>query len=216
MIDGEGRRLTDMVEQVLAFAGAQSGQARYVLQRTEVAPLVEGAIQAMQHQLREGGYSLDLTVAPGLPPIEADSIALRRSLQNLISNAIKYGGEARWIGVDVSLGPSARGAELPIRVADRGPGIEPGDLPHLFEPFYRGHAAVAMQAHGSGLGLSLVRNAVEAHGGRIAVESEPGRGPASPCTCRPPPGRGGPQPAQRPHHNAMSSASCSSKTSPAW
>jgi signal transduction histidine kinase len=176
VIYGEGRRLTDMVEQVLTFAGAQSGQIRYAFQRTDVAPLVEGAVQAMQHQLREGGYSLELTLAPGLPPIEADTIALRRSLQNLISNAIKYGGEARWIGVEASLSPGDRGAELLIRVADRGPGIDPGDLPHIFEPFYRGRAAVAMQAHGSGLGLSLVKNAVEAHGGRISVESQLGQG----------------------------------------
>jgi signal transduction histidine kinase len=176
VIYGEGRRLTDMVEQVLTFAGAQSGRSQYVLQHTEVVPVIESAIQAMQHQLREGGYTLDLTVASGLAPIKADSIALKRSLQNLLSNAIKYGGEARWIGVDVALVPSEHGADLLIGVADHGPGIDPDDLPHIFEPFYRGRAAVTMQAHGSGLGLSLVKNAVEAHGGRISVESQPGRG----------------------------------------
>jgi signal transduction histidine kinase len=176
VIYGEGRRLTDMVEQVLTFAGAQSGRARYAFQRADVVPVVESAIQAMQHQLREGGYTLDLKVAPGLPPIEADSIAIKRSLQNLISNAIKYGGESRWIGVEVALAPADDGAELLIRVADRGPGIDAVDLPHIFEPFYRGRAAVSMQTHGSGLGLSLVKNAVEAHGGRISVESPPGKG----------------------------------------
>ncbi|MBX0329956.1 HAMP domain-containing histidine kinase [Oscillochloris sp. ZM17-4] len=176
VIYGEGRRLTDMVEQVLTFAGAQSGRERYVFQRLDVLPVVESAIQAMQHQLREGGHTLDLTAAPGLPPADVDSIALRRSLQNLIGNAIKYGGEARWIGVDVAPSVSGHRAELLIRVSDRGPGIDPGDLPHLFEPFYRGRSAVATQAHGSGLGLSLVRNAVEAHGGRVAISSPPGQG----------------------------------------
>jgi signal transduction histidine kinase len=176
VIYGEGRRLTDMVEQMLTFAGAQSGRSRYILQRTDIVPVVESAIQAMQHQIREGGHSLDLSVAAGIVPVEADSIALKRAIQNLISNAIKYGGEARWIGVAITLGRSERGADLHISVSDHGPGIDPDDLPHIFEPFYRGRSAVAMQAHGSGLGLSLVKNAVEAQGGRVSVESQPGQG----------------------------------------
>lgn len=191
VISDEGRRLTDMVEQVLSFAGAQSGRTRYVFQRTEVAPLIEGAIHALQHQIREGGYTIDLRIAAGLPPIEADGIALKRSLQNLISNAIKYGGEARWIGVAVALIPADRGADLQIRIADRGPGIEPGDLPHIFEPFYRGRSALATQAHGSGLGLSLVRHAIEAHGGTIDVASQPGQGTCFTLRLPFPPGAGG-------------------------
>jgi two-component system sensor histidine kinase BaeS len=65
-----------------------------------------------------------------------------------------------------------------LTVEDRGAGIAPRDLPHIFEPFYRGQEATANQIHGSGLGLSLVKQTVEAHGGRITVESEPGRGSA--------------------------------------
>jgi signal transduction histidine kinase len=176
VISNEGRRLTDMVEQVLAFAGAQSGQERYHLQRTEVAGLVESAIQAMQPQIRAGGHSVDCVVAPELPPVSVDPAAIRRSLQNLIGNAMKYGGPDGWVGVEARLQPADGAAELALSVRDNGPGVDPAELPHLFEPFFRGRAACAAQAHGSGLGLSLVRHAVEAHGGRVGVESRPGHG----------------------------------------
>jgi signal transduction histidine kinase len=176
LIANEGRRLTDMVEQVLAFAGAQSGRERYDIQRTDLISLLESTIQSLQPQIRAGGYDVELTAAPDLPPVNADGVALRRSLQNLIGNAMKYGGADGWIGVEARVAQSERGAELQISVRDNGPGIEPADLPHLFEPFYRGRVARATQAHGSGLGLSLVRHAVQAHGGRVSVESRPGDG----------------------------------------
>jgi signal transduction histidine kinase len=176
VIYNEGRRLTEMVEQVLAFAGAQSGAERYHLEASEVAPILEGAVQGLQLQLREGGYDLSLSVAPDLPPISADAGALRRAVQNLISNAMKYGGEDGWIGVEAAAIGGEAAAELRICVRDNGPGIHPADLPHIFEPFYRGRGALAAQTHGSGLGLSLVRHTVEAHGGRVSVESRPGAG----------------------------------------
>ena len=176
VIYNEGRRLTDMVEQVLAFAGAQSGAERYHLEASEVAPILEGAVQGLQLQLREGGYDLCLSVAPDLPPISADAEALRRAIQNLISNAMKYGGEDGWIGVEAALVTTDGVTEVRICVRDNGAGIDPADAPHIFEPFYRGRSARAAQAHGSGLGLSLVRHTVEAHGGRVSVESRPGAG----------------------------------------
>jgi len=176
LIANEGRRLTDMVEQVLAFAGAQSGRERYDIQRTDLISLLESTIQSLQPQIRAGGYDVELTAAPDLPPVNADGVALRRSLQNLIGNAMKYGGADGWIGVEARVAQSERGAELQISVRDNGPGIEPADLPHLFEPFYRGRVARATQSHGSGLGLSLVRHAVQAHGGRVSVESGPSDG----------------------------------------
>jgi len=172
VISNEGRRLSEMVDQVLTFAGAQSGRQRYASQPIAVAALVDDALAGLQHQLREGGYTVELDIAPDLPLISGDPSALRRALQNLVSNAMKYGGEDGWIGVRAEAAPG----ELRLAVSDRGAGIPPGDLPHIFEPFYRGQAATAAQAHGSGLGLSLVRHSLEAHGGRVSVESAPGQG----------------------------------------
>jgi signal transduction histidine kinase len=113
----------------------------------------------------------------------ADAAALGRSLQNLLSNALKYGGESRWVKLsaraqDGARGGGAAGREVRIKVEDRGAGIAPDDLPHIFEPFYRGREVAAAQIHGNGLGLSLVKQIVEAHGGRVGVESEFGRGSA--------------------------------------
>ena len=101
--------------------------------------------------------------------------ALRSALQNLIANALKYGGTGAVgsrgrIEVNGRRGPAVR-----IAVSDHGLGIPPADLPHIFEPFYRGAEAQSRQIRGNGLGLSIVKGIVEAHGGRVAVESAPGK-----------------------------------------
>jgi two-component system sensor histidine kinase BaeS len=112
-----------------------------------------------------------VSVAPDLPLVEADEDALCRAIGNLVTNALKYGADGRWIGVTAERGSYRGRAEVRISVADRGRGIEPEDLPHIFEPFYRGRHAVERQIHGNGLGLSLVRRIAEAHGGRVSVKS---------------------------------------------
>ncbi len=176
VIRGEGWRLTEMVEQVLDFASAQSGQKTYQLHPVEVNGLVESALAACHVQLSEGGFVVEKQLLPDLPLIRADAAALRRSLQNLISNAIKYSGPSRWIGVRTRVQHTPQGPEVVIGVQDRGIGIAPADLPHIFEPFYRGQDVTAAQIHGSGLGLSLVKHAIDAHGGRISAESTLGMG----------------------------------------
>jgi signal transduction histidine kinase len=113
---------------------------------------------------------------PALPEEElfvlGDPDALRRAVSNLVVNAVKHGDGANRVDVAVE----ARGPELAVIVTDRGPGIEPSDLPHLFEAFYRGRRARDRQVSGSGLGLSLVDHIVRGHGGRVEVASELGKG----------------------------------------
>jgi signal transduction histidine kinase len=99
-------------------------------------------------------------------------------MQNLISNAIKYDGKDRWARISAQTWAGKQGNEVRITIEDRGIGIAPADIPHIFEPFYRGHEAVAAQIEGSGVGLSLVKQIVEAHGGRITVQSTQGSGSA--------------------------------------
>src|SRR5258706_16336912 len=103
---------------------------------------------------------------------------MKHALQNLMENALKYGTEgSNWIGVFASLAPGKNGAAaVEIRVADRGPGIPEDEQEQIFDPFFRGRRAVEDQVHGTGLGLNLVKQIVEAHGGTIRVKSDPSKG----------------------------------------
>jgi signal transduction histidine kinase len=184
VIHREGRRLSEMVEQVLEFAGAQSRRRELELAPVEVANLIDNAVAlvgAGANAQEAAAFEIERDVPADLPPVLADSGALTRSLQNLLANALKYGGESRWVKLSARSVEHARGGgagEVRIKVEDRGAGIAPVDLPHIFEPFYRGREVVAAQIHGNGLGLSLVKQIVEAHGGRVSVRSELGRGSA--------------------------------------
>ena len=178
LVEDEGRRLSTMVEQVLEFAGMQTGKRSYALERTRVATVVEDALAEYASVLEEQDIRVEKRLDDDLPEVMADAGALRRALQNLIANAVKYGargfGDA-WIGVRAEAG-GPRGGELRLSVEDRGPGVAAADLPRLFEPFYRGRNGTADAIPGSGLGLSLVKHIAEGHGGRITVATEEGAG----------------------------------------
>ncbi len=118
-------------------------------------------------------------------------------MQNLMTNAFKHGADGRWIGVSVGAEKGRGRTVVRVTVSDRGRGISAAELAHIFEPFYRGQHATDAQVHGNGIGLSLVRRIVEAHGGRVTVESRPGEGasfsvilPAAPPEVEPPPQAG--------------------------
>jgi signal transduction histidine kinase len=176
VIHHEGRRLTEMVEQALEFAGVRAHQQSFDLRPVEIHDLIERALLDCQARLTEGEFQVEQEIAPDLPQLMADSQALRRAFQNLISNAIKYSGERRWIKVSARAWTSRRGPEIRISVQDRGIGIAAADLPHIFEPFYRSRSVISTDIHGTGLGLNLVKQIVEAHGGRVQVESTIGQG----------------------------------------
>ena len=193
-IQGEARRLGETVERVLQLAGIAAGRA--AAQQTPIAPadLVHGSISACRPEIEAAGFNVEVAVADGLPNVVGDVAALKSALQNVISNGVKYGGDARWIRVSASLEPPRPGlvqtVDTAVRikrgyrprravyfsVEDRGNGIDPDDRRHIFEPFYRGRHAVAQQIQGSGLGLNLVMGIVAAHGGHVIVNSEPGKG----------------------------------------
>ena len=131
--------------------------------------VIADAIASSQHEIEKRNFTIETAVASALPLIKGDARALKRVMQNLINNAIKYSGKNSWARVSAQ----AQGNELLIVVEDRGLGIGAADLPHVFEPFYRGQEAIAAQIEGSGVGLSLVKQIVEGHGGRITVKSTP-------------------------------------------
>jgi two-component system OmpR family sensor kinase len=141
-----------------------------------VGTLISEAVAASQDIIAEAGVTVEVKVPDGLPPVLVDAPAVRSCLANLIANAVKYGGTSRWIGLTASAWPGRKGREVRIAVTDKGLGISSGDLPHIFEPFYRGKDAQSRQIHGNGLGLSIVKGIVDAHGGNVTVQSAPGIG----------------------------------------
>jgi signal transduction histidine kinase len=175
LIRDEGRRLAHMVEQTLQFSARQVGR-RYDLRAWAVEELLNQAVVEARPLLDARGFAVETACAPALPAVSADRPALVQALHNLITNAVKYSVDARWIGIRAESGTGPRGPEVRIAIADRGPGIDASDLPHLFDPFYRGADAKERQIEGSGLGLSLTRETIQAMGGRITVESRAGQG----------------------------------------
>ncbi|MFL6195014.1 MAG: sensor histidine kinase [Thermoanaerobaculia bacterium] len=178
LIVREGRRLSQMVGLMLEMAGLDSGQATYTLQPTAIGEALDGAIEDCRWLLDERQARVEKDIDPALPAVLGDAGALRRALRNLVENAAKYGGRSPWIGVRAR----ADGGQVQVTVEDRGPGIGAADLPHLFEPFYRGREVKAGGIPGSGLGLSVVRRIVEAHHGKVSVESPNGAGEGSAFT----------------------------------
>jgi two-component system, OmpR family, sensor histidine kinase SenX3 len=172
LVRNEGRRLTEMVEQILEFAGIQSGQRGFALRPVAIAPMLRDIVESSRALIDSAGMQVDYDLPDGLPPVLGEEAALRRVFQNLIGNAVKYGGSGGWIG----LRAGQAGREVHVTVADRGIGIPPAEHPRIFEPFYRTPDVIAAQTQGAGLGLSLVKRIVDAHGGRVVLRSAPGAG----------------------------------------
>lgn len=172
LIESEGKRLSEMVEQILEFAGVESKRRSYDMRPVDLAVVVDTVVESCKPLLDEKGFELERSTSDNLPLVLGDSKALTRAINNLLANAIKYSGERRWIGLRLS--HNAKGIELTVE--DRGIGIPAEELPRIFEPFYRCQRVIDEQIHGSGLGLSLVKQIVEAHSGSVSVKSEPDSG----------------------------------------
>lgn len=172
LVRTEGRRLTNMVEQTLQFASSRTGKQNFVLEEIDPTQLIAAAVGEVQPELTASAVELSVEVADDLPSVVGDATAIAQCLRNLLSNAIKYRGQSS----SVKLTASVDGNSLRIDVIDTGIGISTDDLPHVFEPFYRGQQAIDAQVQGSGLGLGLAKQAAEAAGGSLAVASAPGVG----------------------------------------
>jgi signal transduction histidine kinase len=170
MIHRQSRRLSEMVQDALGFAVAQS-RPRSRFQPVAVAEAIRRAVETCRPAILEAGVELVEEIEPDLPPVRGDATALSHGVRNLLMNGLQYGGDGGWLAVRARHAAGRRGHEVEIAVEDRGRGIETGDLPHIFEPFYRGRTAAASRLHGTGLGLSLVKRIAEEHGGRVSVTS---------------------------------------------
>ena len=171
---GELERLVDDVLTTTRFDLARGrfgeGTPPLRIERVAVADIaVRAATRFEQHH---EGRELGLDVTDGLPEIDADPAMLRRVIDNLLDNAAKYSDP----GTPISLSASLADDEVVLQVSDRGIGIPPEDLPMVFQPFFRGDKSRTRRTGGVGLGLALARAIVEAHRGRMTLDSRAGEG----------------------------------------
>jgi signal transduction histidine kinase len=176
VIQREARRLINQIERMLSFAGIQSGRRVYDPQPTNVTEIAERSLAEYAAPFAEDGWQIEQHFAEDLPLVLTDGPALESALKNLFENALKYAARGKWLSVTACIAQARKGREVQITVADRGPGIAPKDLPHIFEPFYRGQSETAATTSGTGLGLCLVERTLRALGGSVTVQSAPSGG----------------------------------------
>jgi signal transduction histidine kinase len=176
ILKDQGGRLERLLDQVLLFASGKFERSEYELGRVEIGPIVEQSVATSELMLRDAGFAVEKAIGEQLPVVMADPRAVSKCMENLISNAIKYADEKRWLGVRAVAVNGNQDGEVQVSVEDKGLGIPAEDLPHIFEPFYRVQAVRDGQIRGVGLGLHLVKRMMEGMGGRVSVMSEVGRG----------------------------------------
>jgi two-component system phosphate regulon sensor histidine kinase PhoR len=168
--DSEVDRLVQMVEELLELSSIESGQQPLALQDTDIASLLTEAATRLHTQAERAQLNLSLELAPELGRMRVDPARIERAVINLLQNAIKFTPP----GGSVTLSAQRNEAELIVTVRDTGAGIAASDLPRIFERFYKADQSRA--SGGTGLGLALVKHAIEAHGGSVHVESSEGHG----------------------------------------
>jgi two-component system OmpR family sensor kinase/two-component system sensor histidine kinase BaeS len=181
--------LARLVADLRLLSLAEAGQLKLERAETDLGELVSKVVERMRPQAEAGGVDLATDVAPGLPPVDADADRISQVIGNLVSNALRYTPARGRVAVRAfALETTADGRRRTaaaavsgrrsavVEVADTGIGITPEDLPHVFDRFYRADKSRTRASGGSGIGLAIVKQLVEAHGGRAWAESEPGKG----------------------------------------
>jgi signal transduction histidine kinase len=172
-IETESRRLTQLINNILDFSKIESGQKTYQFERADVAEVVAATLKTFEVRLKQHGFTVDLDAPPKpLPPALFDPDALSQALLNLLDNAIKYSGSAKEIRVRLG----EENGFITISVVDYGIGIPRQEQEKIFERFHRVSTGLVHDVKGSGLGLSIVKHIVEAHQGRVTVESQLNKG----------------------------------------
>lgn len=171
-IVNESQRLTRLLNNVLDLSKIEQGKMLYHYEPVDLDGIIQSAARTMAYPLSQQGFVLHVDCENGLPKVQADRDALEQAILNLLSNAMKYSGEAR----DIDLSLHREDSQAVIQVKDRGVGIAPSDQKQIFEKFVRVAMPENERRTGTGLGLALAAHIVKAHKGTIEVESAPGQG----------------------------------------
>jgi signal transduction histidine kinase len=175
----ECRRLSALIENVLDFSRIEQGRKQYEFEPTNLVALTETTVKLMEPYAAEKGVNLKLETSSspagnGNLELDIDGRALQQALVNLIDNAVKHSPKGQTVTVEIHL--TADRNAVGLSVSDHGPGIPAAEREKIFERFYRLGSELRRETQGVGIGLSVVKHIVEAHGGRVLVESEIGKG----------------------------------------
>jgi signal transduction histidine kinase len=171
IIRKESERLTSLINNILDFSRIEAGRKEYDFRETDLRELVHNTLDSYRYQIEQNGFTFEEKI-DDVPPMRVDREAMSRSLLNLVNNALKYSQDRKYIGVNLYRENGA----VKLEVVDHGIGIPDQEQHKIFEKFYRVGDPLVHNTKGSGLGLSLVRHIVHAHGGQVGVDSAPGRG----------------------------------------
>jgi signal transduction histidine kinase len=172
IMSSESERLQRLVESLLDFGRIEARAFHYRFEYLDPASLVGDLVDEFQEKATAQGYRVDLMSAAEFPPIRADREAFGLALRNLLDNAVKYSPDCRTVWVEVA----RERDRLAIHVRDQGMGIPASEQKNIFNKFVRGTGSRTAHIQGTGIGLAMARHIVEAHGGEIRLESEPGKG----------------------------------------
>lgn len=172
IIHHESLRLNKMIDNILDFSKIEAGRKTYDFADADMAEVIENVLSSYRYQIINAGFDIQTDIQSDLPPVLIDRDAMAQAISNLLDNAIKYSGEVKRLSITAKTIRS----DLSIEIEDRGIGIPRAEQAKIFEKFYRVGNGLVHDVKGSGLGLSLVKHIVEAHGGTISVESDEGQG----------------------------------------
>ncbi len=165
------RRLTRLVESLLDFGRMEAGARPYRHEPLDAGDLARTVVEEFRQEAACNGFTIDCILPDDRAMVNGDREALAQALWNLLDNAVKYSGDSRAVRVEVE-----GGDQVAIRVRDEGYGILPSERNQILRKFARGSGARAHGVKGTGIGLAMVKHIVDAHGGKLVVDSEPGRG----------------------------------------
>ena len=171
-LEEETTLLSRLVDDLQDLSLAEADKLELTCQAEDVAELINQTVAAMQAQATTKGVSLSIDLPQGLPPVNIDSRRISQVLRNLLENALAHTAK----GDAITVAAAQQGDWVEVSIADTGEGIPPDGLPNIFERFYRVDKSRARATGGSGLGLTIAKRLVEAHGGKIEVQSKLGKG----------------------------------------
>jgi signal transduction histidine kinase len=172
IITKESERLSHLINNVLDFSRIEMGRKEFTFKNENIATVVSDTLESYRYHLERKGFTIETDITSDIPEIIIDREAIASVLINLLSNVMKYSPKEKEVTVKLM----RDGENAVLQVKDKGIGISPKEILKIFQRFYRSQNITASEIGGSGLGLTLVKHIIEAHGGRIQVESEPGEG----------------------------------------